>query len=222
MAEVTAKDVKELRDLTGAGMMDAKKALVDNDGDAEAAAQALREKGLAKAASRSDRDNSEGAVAIATDGNKAAMVHLCCETDFSAKSDGFVELVNNLAEAVLQEGEQAIEARSEVIDDVRLSIKENVSVGKVTLVEGKDNHLVDTYLHVQDGRGVNGVLVQGSGVDQETLHQVALHIAFAKPTALDREEVSKDLVEQERTSLLEITKARVNQNKHGRRLLKAD
>ena len=207
MAEVTAKDVKELRDLTGAGMMDAKKALVDNDGDAEAAAQALREKGLAKAASRSDRDNSEGAVAIATDGNKAAMVHLCCETDFSAKSDGFVELVNNLAEAVLQEGEQAIEARSEVIDDVRLSIKENVSVGKVTLVEGKDNHLVDTYLHVQDGRGVNGVLVQGTGVDQETLHQVALHIAFAKPTALDREEVSKDLVEQERTSLLEITKA---------------
>ena len=152
MAEVTAKDVKELRDLTGAGMMDAKKALVDNDGDAEAAAQALREKGLAKAASRSDRDNSEGAVAIATDGNKAAMVHLCCETDFSAKSDGFVELVNNLAEAVLQEGEQAIEARSEVIDDVRLSIKENVSVGKVTLVEGKDNHLVDTYLHVQGGR----------------------------------------------------------------------
>ena len=70
-----------------------------------------------------------------------------------------------------------------MIDDVRLSIKENVSVGKVTLVEGGDGHLVDTYLHVQDGRGVNGVLVQASGVDQETLHQVALHIAFAKPTA---------------------------------------
>ena len=104
MAEITAKDVKELRDLTGAGMMDAKRALVDSDGDAEAAAQALREKGLAKAASRSDRDNSEGAVAIASDGNKVAMVHLCCETDFSAKSDGFVELVNNLAEAVLEEG----------------------------------------------------------------------------------------------------------------------
>ena len=69
MTDITAKDVKELRDLTGAGMMDAKKALVDSDGDPEAAAQLLREKGLAKAASRSDRDNSEGAVAIATDGN---------------------------------------------------------------------------------------------------------------------------------------------------------
>ena len=207
MAEITAKDVKELRDLTGAGMMDAKKALVDSNGDPEAAAQALREKGLAKAASRSDRDNSEGAVAIATDGNKAAMVHLCCETDFSAKSDGFVELVNSLAELVLQEGEQAIEARAEVIDDVRLSIKENVSVGKVTLIEADDNHLVDTYLHVQDGRGVNGVLLQASGVDQETLHQVALHIAFAKPTALSRQEVPEELVEQERISLLEVTKA---------------
>jgi len=207
MTEITAKDVKELRDLTGAGMMDAKKALVESGGDAEAAAQALREKGLAKAASRSDRDNSEGTVAIATDVNKAAMVHLRCETDFSAKSDGFVELVNSLAEAVLEEGEQAIESRAEVIDDVRLSIKENVSVGKVALVEGNDNHLVDTYLHVQDGRGVNGVLVEGSGVDQETLHQVALHIAFAKPTVLSRDEIPEDLVEQERNSLLEVTKA---------------
>ena len=74
-------------------------------------------------------------------------------------------------------------------------------------MEVSDNDLLDTYLHVQDGRGVNGVLVQGSGVDQETLHQVALHIAFAKPTALSRDEVPEDLVEQERASLLEVTKA---------------
>ena len=135
------------------------------------------------------------------------MVHLCCETDFSAKSEGFVELVNSLAEAVLEEGEQAVESKAEVIDDVRLSIKENVSVGKVVLIEGSDDQIVDTYLHVQDGRGVNGVLVQGANVDQETLHQVALHIAFAKPTALSRDEVPEELVEQERNSLLEITKA---------------
>ena len=135
------------------------------------------------------------------------MVHLCCETDFSAKSEGFVELVNSLAEAVLEEGEQAVDSKAEVIDDVRLSIKENVSVGKVVLIEGSDDQIVDTYLHVQDGRGVNGVLVQGANVDQETLHQVALHIAFAKPTALSRDEVPEELVEQERNSLLEITKA---------------
>ena len=77
----------------------------------------------------------------------------------------------------------------------------------MVLLEGNEEQLVDTYLHVQDGRGVNGVLVQGSGVDQETLHQVALHIAFAKPTALSREEVPEELVERERNSLLEITKA---------------
>ena len=87
MAEFTAKDVQALRQATGAGMMDAKKALVENDGDFEAAGKWLREKGLAKSAERSDRENTEGAVAIAVDGNVAALVELKCETDFVAKTD---------------------------------------------------------------------------------------------------------------------------------------
>jgi elongation factor Ts len=207
MAEIAAKDVKALRDATGAGMMDAKKALTECDGDFEAASQMLREKGLAKAATRSDRDNVEGAIGLTSDGQRAALVHLKCETDFSAKSDGFLTLVDELANAVLVEGEGAIEARSAAIDDLRLSIKENVEVGRVSLIEAGDGNVLDTYLHVQDGRGVNGVVVEGSGVDRETLHQVALHIAFAKPTSLTRDEIPSDLVDKERAALLDITKA---------------
>jgi len=207
MADIAAKDVKALRDATGAGMMDAKKALIECDGDFEAAAQMLREKGLAKAATRSDRDNVEGAIGLVADGQRAALVHLKCETDFSAKSDGFLSLVDELTNAVLTEGEGAVDARSSTIDDLRLSIKENIEVGRVSLIEAGDGNVIDTYLHIQDGRGVNGVVVEGSGVDQETLHQVALHIAFAKPTTLTRDQVSSDLVDKERAALLEITKA---------------
>jgi elongation factor Ts len=207
MADITAKDVKALRDATGAGMMDAKRALTECDGDFEAASQLLREKGLAKAATRSDRDNVEGAIGLVADGRRAALVHLKCETDFSAKSDGFLSLVDELTNAVLTEGEGAVEARSSAIDDLRLSIKENIEVGRVSLIEAGDGNVIDTYLHVQDGRGVNAVVVEGSGVDQETLHQVALHIAFAKPTTLTRDEIPRDLVDRERAALLDITKA---------------
>jgi elongation factor Ts len=207
MADVTATEVKALRDATGAGMMDAKRALVECDGDAEAASQMLREKGLAKAATRSDRENVEGAVGLISDGNRAALVHLKCETDFSAKSDGFLALVNDLTSAVLAEGVSSVDDRTSVIDDLRLAIKENIEVGQVAFIQAADGNVIDTYLHVQDGRGVNGVVVEGSGVDQETLHQVALHIAFAKPMQLTRDEVSSELVEAERAALLEITKA---------------
>ena len=141
MADIAAKDVKALRDATGAGMMDAKRALVECDGDFEAASQMLREKGLANAATRSDRDNVEGAVALVSDGRRAAMVHLKCETDFSAKSDRFLFLVDELVNAVLAEGEAAVEAHSTAIDDLRLSIKENVEVGRVSLIEAAVRHI---------------------------------------------------------------------------------
>jgi len=106
----TAKDVKALRDATGAGMMDAKKALEAADGDMEAATQALREKGLAKAAARSDRDNDEGTVAIAAEGNAAAIVQIKTETDFSAKNDAVTSLAQTIADAVLAGGVGAVDA----------------------------------------------------------------------------------------------------------------
>ena len=207
MGDIAAQDVKALRDATGAGMMDAKRALVEANGDHEAASQALREKGLAKAAGRSDRDSTEGAIGLAMEVSRAALVHLRCETDFSAKSEGFVSLVDDLASAVLEEGEGAQETLATALDDLRLLIKENVEVGHVALIEAAEGNLIDTYLHRQDGRGVNGVVLEASGVDQETLHQIALHVAFAKPTALSREEIPSNLVEAERAALLDITKA---------------
>jgi elongation factor Ts len=100
MAEITAKDVKALRDATGAGMMDAKKALTEAGGDFEAAVQLLREKGLAKAGERVDRENNEGSIALASNGSAAAIVQIRTETDFTAKSDGVLSVVKQLADQV--------------------------------------------------------------------------------------------------------------------------
>ena len=203
----SAKDVKALRDATGAGMMDAKRALTDNDGDMEAATQSLREKGLAKAAARSDRDNTEGTIALAVEGNTAGLVQVKTETDFSAKSESVTSLADALAQAVLIEGVDAVTAHTAAVEDLQVKIKENIALGRVERVEAAAGNLLDTYLHVQDGRGVNAVIVEGNGVSQEDLHQVALHIAFAKPSYLSADEVPDDETAKERASLLEITKA---------------
>ena len=108
MADFTAKDVQKLRQASGAGMMDAKKALDEASGDFEAALQALREKGLAKADSRSDRESSDGAIAVARGESAAAIVELKSETDFSAKAEDFLSLAQELADLVLAEGEEAV------------------------------------------------------------------------------------------------------------------
>jgi elongation factor Ts len=206
MSEITAKAVKALRDATGAGMMDAKKALTEAGGDPEAATQILREKGLSKAAKRSDRENSEGAVAMAQDGNKVAVVLLRSETDFSAKSEDFVAVAQKLADSALA-GEDPAVACATDIEDLMLSKKENIDVGAVHVVEAAEGNALDTYLHVQDGRGTIGIVVEGSGVDAEALHAIALHCAFANPLCLDRSEVSAEDAEKERAALLEITKS---------------
>jgi len=204
---VAAKDVKALRDATGAGMMDAKRALSEADNDFEAAVLILREKGLAKAASRADRDNSEGSIALARDGSVAAIVQIKTETDFSAKSDAVTGLAETLAAGVAAQGQSAVEAHGDAVEDLRVTIKENIEIGAVERVAAAEGNLLDTYLHRQDGRGVNAVVVEGRGVSQDALHQVALHIAFAKPEYLSVDEVPAEEVERERASLLEITKA---------------
>ncbi len=209
MAQITAKDVQALRQASGAGMMDAKRALEAAGGEFDAALQALREKGLAKADSRTDRESADGAIAIAREGNRVALVELRSETDFSAKAADFVSLSQELADLVLAEGEDAVNQKSDAIDDLRISKKENIQLGSVVLVEADDDDaVVDAYLHTdQDGRGLNGVIVVAEGVDPETLHEVALHIAFAKPRALRREDVPADEIERERQSALGITRA---------------
>ena len=200
MPEFTAKDVKALRDATGAGMMDAKKALEANDGDMEAAGKWLREQGITKSAARTDRENSQGAVAIASRDGAAAMVELKCETDFVAKSTGFTEVARTLVEAVLADGESAVDAHKDAVDDLKVTLKENIELGKVVRIEAAAGNVLDTYLHNQDGRGVNGVLIELSGGDLELAHRLALHIAFAKPKYLTRDEVPEDAIAAERAS----------------------
>lgn len=200
---ISAKDVQELRRSTGAGMMDAKKALTEADGDFEAAVQILREKGLAKAAGRSDRENSEGIVVVAENPEAAALVHLKSETDFAAKSDDFVKLAHELAELVLAKGPEAVAEKAEAVEELKLTVKENIDFGPVVRYEKSNDTLIDAYVH---GGGRAGVLVEAKGVDAETLHEIALHIAFAKPTYLSRDEIPADDVERERAALLEITK----------------
>ena len=206
MADFTAKDVQALRQSTGAGMMDCKRALEETSGDMEAARQLLRERGLAGAAKRSEREASEGAVALAAEDGAAAIVELRCETDFVAKNADFVSLADELAALVAAKGEAAAQERGEAIDDLKTSLKENISVGEVVRLELAPDAQLGTYLHVQNGRGVNAVLVEMRGGTNELAHDVAVHIAFARPAVLRREEVPEADVAAERATLEAISR----------------
>lgn len=203
MVAVTAQQVKALRDATGAGMMDAKRALTENAGDAGAAAVWLRERGLGKAAERSERDNSDGAVAIATSaaGDAGAVVELKCETDFVAKSPQFVGLVADLAQDVATDGEGAVEAKKSAVDDLKVTLKENIELGRVVRFQVATGNVLESYLHRQSGRGVNAVLVELAGATAELAHDVAVHIAFGRPGYLTRDEVPAEAAEAERAVL---------------------
>ena len=201
MADFTAQDVKALRDATGAGMMDAKKALAECGGDMDAAMKWLRERGLGKAAERADRENAEGAVAVARAGDAAALVELKSETDFVAKSPQFVSALDELARAVAEDGEGAIDSRKDTLDDLKISLKENIDLGKVVRMVAEPGQVLESYVHVQNGRGVNAVLVLLDGGTPQLAHDLAVHIAFGKPGALSRDEVPAAEVEAERATL---------------------
>ena len=184
---ITAKDVQNLRQATGVGMMDAKRALEANNGDMEAAIQWLRVQGLASAAKRADREASEGAVAVVRDGNVAAIVELRSETDFVAKSQEFVALADEIAARVVADGDQSIAHFKDNIDTMLTTLKENISIGRVYRLEAGPDEVIDTYLHIQAGRGVNAVAVVLKGASEEVAHEILLHIAFAKPQYLSRD-----------------------------------
>ena len=203
---ITAKDVQTLRRLTGVGMMDAKKALEANGGDTEAAIQWLRVQGLASAAKRADREAGEGAVAVVRDANVAAIVEMRCETDFVAKSEEFVSLVDEIAARVVVDGEGATAEFQDRIETFLTTLKENISLGRVYRLEAGADEVVETYIHQQSGRGVNAVVVVVNGGSQEIAHEIAVHIAFAKPTYLRRTDVAADEVDAERKTIEEISR----------------
>ena len=206
MPDFTAKDVQKLRQLTGVGMLDAKKALEETGGDLDKAITVLREKGLASQAKRADRDASEGAVAIGHADGVVSIVQLRSETDFVAKSDQFVAFVTTLADLVAANGEAALAEKADEIDTLKITLKENISVGQVVRIEAPAGGVVDSYLHLQAGRGVNAVVVALEGGSAELAHDIAAHIAFARPTYLSRDDVPEAEVATERETVEKIAR----------------
>jgi elongation factor Ts len=217
MADVSAKDVAALRKITGAGMMDCKKALVENEGDMERAKDWLREKGIAGAAKRAGREADQGSIEVLVEGNVGALVELNCETDFVAKGDGFKQAVAALTKIVVDEGDADLGARTldgERVDDfvkgLSGTLGEKIEIGRVVRFETTGG-LIDAYKHVQNERGVVGVLVELAGVDasdanaREVAHDIALHIASAAPRFVARDDVPADEVAREREVLAKQT-----------------
>ncbi|MDQ0320166.1 elongation factor Ts [Pararhizobium capsulatum DSM 1112] len=217
---ITAAMVKELREKTGAGMMDCKKALAETNGDMEAAIDWLRAKGIAKADKKSGRAAAEGLIGIASAGTKAVVVELNSETDFVARNDAFQDLVRGIAAvAVGTDGSvEAIAAAtypatgksvSETITDAIATIGENMTLRRSALLSVEDG-VVATYIHnsVADGLGKLGVLVAlKSTGDKESLNaigrQVAMHIAATNPLAIRSSEVDAVVAERERNIFIE-------------------
>ena len=203
MADFTAKDVAEVRKRTGAGILDSREALEETGGDLDKAAQLLRELGKVSVGKRQGRDRAEGAVAVVVESEPGsssvgAIVALECETDFVAKSAEFVQLVDELAAELATGGESALEAQRERVEKLAATSKENITIGRTERFETPPESVLDSYLHLQNGRGVNAVLVELNGGTQELAHDIAVHIVFARPEYLRREDVPSDLVEAER------------------------
>jgi elongation factor Ts len=200
----TAQDVKALRDSTGAGMMDCKRALEETGGDIDAAKQYLREKGLAASAKRDDRENNQGLVALKLAGSVGAMVQLKCETDFVAGSDLFKSEGEALVDLVVAGGDVA--ERTTQLEELKITLKEKIELGSVARIEAAAGNEIGHYEHIQGGRCVNGVLVELSGGSADLAHDIAVHIAFARPQYLRRDDVPADVVEAERKTLETITR----------------
>jgi elongation factor Ts len=222
MAEITAATVKELRERTGAGMMDCKKALAETNGEMEAAIDWLRAKGLAAAAKKAGRTAAEGLVGVVVEGHRGAVVEVNSETDFVAKNELFQDFVRNVARLALQHGTD-VEALSaaqypeggtvqEKLTDNIAKIGENQSLRRAAVLEVTEGAVVP-YVHnqVTPGLGRIGVLVAlESGAPVEMLtqlgKQIAMHVAAAHPLALSAEELPDILVERERAIAMEKAK----------------
>lgn len=209
---ITAAMVKELREKTGAGMLDCKKALVETDGDMNAAVDFLREKGIAKAAAKGDRIAAEGLTAVAVDGNKAALVEINSETDFVAKNERFQSLVQNIADAVLRNGSETAEAAlaseyeagktiDTYISEEASTIGEKISLRRVALFTKEDNAAFGSYLHM-GGRIGSVVVIEGT-TDEAVAKDVSMHIAAARPLYVDRSSVTEEEKAREEKVLTE-------------------
>lgn len=210
---ITAALVKELRDSTGAGMMDSKKALTETNGDMDAAVDWLRTKGLAKAAKKSGRTAAEGLVAVCVEGNKGVAVEVNSETDFVGKNSDFQEMVGGIAKVALgvtnvdalNAADMGGKTVAEVVTAKVATIGENMSVRRMSVLEGD---VVVSYVHnsVTAGMGKIGVLVALTGGDEALGKQIAMHIAAVNPAALGEADLDAAVVEKEKQIQMDIAR----------------
>ncbi|AOM42330.1 translation elongation factor Ts [Xenorhabdus hominickii] len=203
MADITAALVKELRERTGAGMMECKKALVEANGDIELAIDNMRKSGQAKAAKKAGRVAAEGVILtqVSADAKFAGIVELNCETDFVAKDTGFLAFGKEVIDSVMAEKNADIDALKAKFEEQRAAlvakIGENINIRRVTILEGE---AVGTYLH---GARI-GVLVAAEGANEELIKHIAMHIAASKPEYVNPTDVPAEVVEREHQIQLDI------------------
>ncbi len=207
---ISAKLVKELREKTGAGMMDCKKALTETDGDMDKAIDYLREKGIAKAAKKADRIAAEGLVHVEINGNEAAIVEINSETDFVARNEGFQKLVKEIANQVLATKAESVDALMETkfedgktvdekMKEAISTIGEKLSIRRFSVRTKTDNDAFGAYLHMGGRIGVLTV-VEGT-TDEEAAKDVAMHIAAINPKYVSSDQVSEDEISHEKEVL---------------------
>ena len=214
MANFTAADVKALREQTGAGMMDVKKALTEADGDAEKALEIIRLKGLKSLSKREGRQASAGLLAAQTDGTVGVLVEVNSETDFVAKNQKFIDFSNEVLAAAVASGAADLDALlaapmgegtvKDRLDAFAAVIGEKLQVGRIVRVEGEN---VDLYLHQTnpDLPPQVGVFVVTDAAGKDVAHDIAMHVAAYMPAYLDRDSVPADVLEKERATLEKIT-----------------
>lgn len=213
MATIKAAQVKELRDKTGVGMMDAKKALVETDGDMDAAIDLLREKGVAKAEKKAGRIAAEGLSDVVTVDDRTAVVEVNSETDFVAKNEQFVSLVKNIATAMATANPSsmdealAVEIDGQSVADAVTSatstIGEKITFRRYAVLEAGDGEVVGSYIHMG---GRISVLVKLAGGNEEVARNIAMHVAAINPQYLNREQVPAEVREREISVLTEQAK----------------
>lgn len=210
---ITASMVKELRDTTGAGMMDAKKALTENNGDMEASVDWLRTKGLAKAAKKSGRTAAEGLVAVKVDGKRGIAVEVNSETDFVGKNADFQKMVSGIADVAVSAADiDALKAADmggksveQTVTDAVAIIGENMGVRRMAAIEGD---VIVSYVHnaAAPGMGKIGVLVAMTGGDEAFGKQIAMHIAAVNPASLSEADLDQAVVEKEKQVQMDIAR----------------
>ncbi|MCC5889597.1 MAG: elongation factor Ts [Alkalibacterium sp.] len=214
MANIKAAQVKELRDKTGVGMMDAKKALVETDGDMDAAVDYLREKGVSKAAKKADRIAAEGLANVHIDGNVAAIAEINSETDFVSKNDKFQNLVKGITKTVADNNPASVEEAltldmngesiQDTITEATQTIGEKITFRRFAVVEKTDNDVFGDYEHM-GGRITVLSTVEGTD-DAEVARNVSMHIAAINPKYITRDEVSQEVRDHELSVLTEQAK----------------